>query len=638
MEVISERSYREKVYGGWMGKNIGGTLGGPLEGPKKTHDISYYPELPEHGGPLPNDDLDIQLVWLHALEEYGPGISADQLSQEWVEHIFFPMDEYGYAGANMRNGLRPPVSGAFNNPFRDCMGSPIRSEIWAMIAPGAPDIAACYAYKDAILDHAGGEGVYGEMFFAAMQSAAFFESSPEKLLDIGLEYIPEDSEVSRAIQDVRSWVPDADSWLSVREDILEKYGSDDVTYAPMNIAFAILGFLDGDDFDDALTKCVNCGYDTDSSGASLGALLGILSGAEQIPEKWTDPLGEEIVVSPEIVGLSPPDNLTDFTSRTLAVAKQTLLHFEMPIEISQYADPTSMDVRQLMGKRTEIQNVEPLWNESTTATTHAIPAGSERGTGLQLEIDYGEFGPAITHGSPRTIHLTLQNNADTKWQGEVNLNVPEGWDHSGSEKFELGTNEKLEWEPTIEPASTLDRSVYDVAVEVERSYYDSRWTTESIQFQLVTASRWEIEAPDGTSTTTCYPGNRLSLGDVCDAPSSGRYEIRSTISTPEDEDVRLVVGSSGPTRAWVDGEKIVDSDEKSFMRPAFHPLEELFPAIESKNANFHLDAGSHDFEMEIDLTDHDDPVVWVVPVASPEKPPAAEQPQPYSKLLDIMFL
>jgi len=34
--VLSEPEYRDKVYACWLGKNIGGTLGAPVEGRKET--------------------------------------------------------------------------------------------------------------------------------------------------------------------------------------------------------------------------------------------------------------------------------------------------------------------------------------------------------------------------------------------------------------------------------------------------------------------------------------------------------------------------------------------------------------------------------------------------------------------------
>ncbi|MDF2671087.1 MAG: ADP-ribosylglycohydrolase family protein, partial [Paenibacillus sp.] len=322
VSVLNEADYYRIVYGGWLGKNIGGTLGAPVEGRKELLELSFYPVLPE--GPLENDDLDLQLVWLHALEQYGPRITAKELGQEWLEHVFFPFDEYGYALTNLRRGLIAPVAGAFNNPFTNGMGSPIRSEIWAMTAPGAPEVAAYYAYQDAIVDHAGGEGVYGEMFFAALESAVFFEKDRDRLIEIGMQYIPEDSRTAAALKDLLVWHQEGQSWTEARELILEKHGNDNFTDAPQNIAFTILGWLYGDNFEDAILKAVNCGYDTDCTAATLGAILGMLHGPEGLPDKWVSPVGDKVVVSPPIKGFPAPKNLDELTARTIRAGKQVL--------------------------------------------------------------------------------------------------------------------------------------------------------------------------------------------------------------------------------------------------------------------------------------------------------------------------
>ncbi len=169
---LNGKLYRDKVRGCWLGKNCGATLGGPLEegyGREELFDVWWYPELKEGGAP--NDDLEMQLIWLKALEEVGTGLSAADLAQYWLDCVGYNWHEYGLSKTNLRLGLRPPVSGAYNNWFADCMGCPIRSEIWACIAPGAPRLAVRYAYQDAICDHAGGESVYGEFFNTAIESA-----------------------------------------------------------------------------------------------------------------------------------------------------------------------------------------------------------------------------------------------------------------------------------------------------------------------------------------------------------------------------------------------------------------------------------------------------------------------------------
>ena len=77
------------------------------------------------------------------------------------------------------------MCGDVDNTYKNSNGCWIRSELWACLAPGHPEIATRYAFEDAIVDHAN-EGMYGEIFTAALQSAAFAESDREKLIDIGL--------------------------------------------------------------------------------------------------------------------------------------------------------------------------------------------------------------------------------------------------------------------------------------------------------------------------------------------------------------------------------------------------------------------------------------------------------------------
>lgn len=56
MRNLNIETYRDKVLGCWTGKNIGGTLGTPFEGPPVTHDITFYTQ-DLNGEPLPNDTV-----------------------------------------------------------------------------------------------------------------------------------------------------------------------------------------------------------------------------------------------------------------------------------------------------------------------------------------------------------------------------------------------------------------------------------------------------------------------------------------------------------------------------------------------------------------------------------------------------
>jgi ADP-ribosylglycohydrolase len=217
---IDETTFRDKVLGCWLGKNAGGTLGGPLEakfGRDELFEVSWYTDLPEGG--IPNDDLEMQLIWFQALKERGPGITSRDLVEYWIDCVAYNFDEYGLSKTNMVKGLAPPVCGWHNNWFKHCMGSPIRSEIWACVAPGVPNLAARYAFEDAICDHAGGESVYGEVFNAVVESSAFFISDTYQLLELGLNAIPESSLTHQAVRMAMDLHKEGVDWKVARNAI-----------------------------------------------------------------------------------------------------------------------------------------------------------------------------------------------------------------------------------------------------------------------------------------------------------------------------------------------------------------------------------------------------------------------------------
>ena len=179
---LNRQTYKDKVYACWIGKNIGGTIGGPYEGKREILDVKGFITKPKE--PLPNDDLDLQLVWLHAVESEGAkNITAEVLGEYWLSFIPVAFSEYGIARGNMQCGITPPLCGdADNNVWKHSNGAWIRTEIWATLAPAMPDVAVRYAIEDAKVDHGTGEGTYAAMFVAAMESAAFVITDVRKLI------------------------------------------------------------------------------------------------------------------------------------------------------------------------------------------------------------------------------------------------------------------------------------------------------------------------------------------------------------------------------------------------------------------------------------------------------------------------
>jgi ADP-ribosylglycohydrolase len=312
--------FYEQVHACWLGKAIGGTLGGPFEGSMQPLHLEFYDPIPE--GILPNDDLDLQLVWLHHLRVTGARrVTPELLGEAWTNHVRFPFDEYGVCLRNRDLGLDGSETGSYDNWFAECMGAAIRSEIWACVAPGEPERAAGFAWCDAVCDHCG-EGVWAEVFFAALQSAAFVSQDTDRLLDEAQSLLPEQSQVRRAASDTRKWWNACRDVNLVREKVLQRYGETNFTDVKANVAFVILGWLaGGGDFGKSLCIATNCGLDTDCTAATLGALLGILNPAG-IPQRWQEPIGNEIVCSEPIVGITVPRTLEELTAWTLDLRSQ----------------------------------------------------------------------------------------------------------------------------------------------------------------------------------------------------------------------------------------------------------------------------------------------------------------------------
>ena len=293
---LNRELIRDKIHAAWIGKNIGGTFGGPYEGTKDFLDVKDF--ATEAGVPLPNDDLDLQLVWLYALEMEGPwNFSARILSEYWLSAIVPHWAEYGFAKANLRNGIPPMLSGEMHNDeFKHSNGAWIRSELWACLAPGFPGIARKLAFEDAQIDHGLGEGTYAELFTATLQSIAFFESDRRRAIESALASIPAESRVARAVSYVMAEYDKGTPYRTVRDALIEDSRDLGWFMAPANIGFVIIGLLYGEgDFKRSMIYATNCGDDTDCTAATLGATLGIMYGTSGIPEDWRKHVGDEIV-------------------------------------------------------------------------------------------------------------------------------------------------------------------------------------------------------------------------------------------------------------------------------------------------------------------------------------------------------
>jgi ADP-ribosylglycohydrolase len=448
---LNEGEFRDRVYACWTGKNIGGTLGMPFEGKRELNNVSFYTNLKE-GQAAPNDDIDLPLLWLKALEEHNGRVDARILGEYWLKYIPVDWNEYGVGKANMKLGLLPPLSGEFNNAqWKNSNGAIIRSELWGCLFPGCPALALRHAREDACVDHGAAEGTFALLFMTAIDSAAFVESDRDTLLQIGLGSIPPDCRIAKAVRAVLQAKRDGRDWKAARQAVVDASMDTGWFQSPRYIGFVVLGWLYGDgDFGRSICITINCGDDTDSTGATLGSLLGILGGTRGIPDAWRKPIGDGIQ-NVAIAGVEVPKDTRAFTDRTVAMTKRLLSLHDAPVTVTEH--PTDL------ARRKELVLVDEAECRRLWAFSPYVVEWNEADLGVAL--DY-RTEPYLTAAVPRALGLKLVNPGRQTLALQVAVTgLPPGWTATG-----LPTDSV-----TLEPGVTklLDFAVVASAVDEEPS-------------------------------------------------------------------------------------------------------------------------------------------------------------------------
>jgi hypothetical protein len=300
-------------------------------------------------------------------------------------------------------------------------------------------VAARYAYEDAIIDHGDGEGMYAEIFCAALESAAFVESRIERLIDIGLSYIPDSCGVAQAVRAVIADQRAGRSWEEAREHLLASYRGRSAGWAgiareerekgyaegrlgwdvPSNIGIVVIGLLYGaGDFDRSLCVAVNCGEDTDCTAGTVGSICGIVRGAQAIPPRWTEPIGRAIKTGTLNLGElgnygdQLPATVDDLTARVVQITRRAIQAKHLPVEIASGA-----------GAKSQYEALESLSAIDNGLSIHGKAGRTvHRFAFFTVLLDYG--GDAtIRPAEPKRLQLQILNNYKTpemlrlRWYG-----------------------------------------------------------------------------------------------------------------------------------------------------------------------------------------------------------------------------
>jgi len=353
--IPDEATLYDRIYGALQGRCSGCLLGQPVEGFLRERiegflkDTSNYPihqylssdvsqairtrygitdEAFVYGGLQVNwinnirhmpedDDTNYTILGLKLMEDYGLDFTSQDVAEHWLMEVplLHTCVSERIAYRNFVNRLLPPESGHHQNPYRETVGAQIRADSFGYVSFGDPARAMGMAFRDACATHTK-NGVYGEMWVAAMLAAVPQAPTAQDAVRFGIGAIPKASRLRECVAHVISCF---DQNISVAE-CLEMIHNRFSEYVPfywfnelpnaMIVAYALL--YGAGDFERTIGLAVEAGFDTDCNGATVGSLLGIRLGARCLPEAWITPLNDGVFTTVAGYGLL---SIRDITKR-----------------------------------------------------------------------------------------------------------------------------------------------------------------------------------------------------------------------------------------------------------------------------------------------------------------------------------
>ncbi len=284
----------DKIYAGWIAQVCAGAIGTAIEGyhTKALEEVygtvDRYIKDPE----MYNDDLTFELAFLETFIRKGYDLTAADVAEDWAARLPFAFTAEGIALKNIKNGIYPPESGKFRNPFRELIGAQMRGGICGMAAPGNPYLAAKLAYEDAIVSHHN-NGVLGEIFNAVMVSLAFIKKDMRGICREGIDLMPKDSEYYAVVDYAWKACEKYDNWRDAWLDCDEKHKEYCWIHAYPNACAEVVAlYFCENDYDKLVNLIAMCGLDSDCNAAQVANILAVAQGKECIDEKWTYPIGD----------------------------------------------------------------------------------------------------------------------------------------------------------------------------------------------------------------------------------------------------------------------------------------------------------------------------------------------------------
>ncbi len=245
-----------------------------------------------YAGAKSTDDTEFAVLTAQTLLDCNGDLTPEALLTSWQKYI---LDQGGLfdrggrplygAVENLRRGILPPLSGQ-DNVLNNDDGAAMRIAPVGILCAGQPQRAAEMAEIESQISHYQ-DGIWAAQAVAASVAVAMVGGTTGEIIAAGLEQIPHDSWLGRAMARAMTICDESGSieraWEALHIDLWTPEQSTSPEAIPQT--YAIFRLTDGD-FHKGMFWAGNFGRDADTIGAILGAMAGAKQGIAVIPDEW----------------------------------------------------------------------------------------------------------------------------------------------------------------------------------------------------------------------------------------------------------------------------------------------------------------------------------------------------------------
>ncbi len=240
------------------------------------------------------DDTEFAILTAKAIIQCNGELTPQVLYDTWDECILQEGGIFERGGrplygavANLKRGMRPPMSGMYNVMNNDD-GAAMRISPIGIINAGDPESAAAMAMIDAQMSHEN-DGITAAKMVAASVAVAMVNGTTDEIVEAGLDQLEHSSWLTHAVHVAMNICKESGSiekaWKRLHTELWTPTHSVAAEAIPQ--IYAIFKLVDGN-YDQAMFWGANFGRDADTIGAVLGALCGARHGIGIIPEQWRE--------------------------------------------------------------------------------------------------------------------------------------------------------------------------------------------------------------------------------------------------------------------------------------------------------------------------------------------------------------